>query len=406
MTDVRTHGSFRHVQIPRSSIYISGNVHETETKQKYQFESDVTAFHFVLILKCGLHYAAEDLICAQGKYSCFNCVKPILQQIYFYPEEFDCLTNETTLNPIPHCSPECTLRTVSDLSSNADLLSMFTLMYGFEIECAPPRFLAFLPVSVKQPSKIRYQFKNEFKFFMTEDLYDPADVVACQEKYACYNCSCKITGQIYFYPEYFDHQTNEPTCNIIPHCGAPCLYRTLQNVKNNIDLLTNLFLMYGHEIHCAPERFLLFIPGGLTLEKYQKVINDRLLIQKQEKCIRGLFACIYQAQTLFENHQLLAEVDILTDDRVSVGQQRFSSVYLSCSLIKDHQLVPDTVAFIDELQIEKKHTIGPSRNRNNADLKVVELRPRKLTETKLNETFEADPDSFNRTEALKQNPHM
>lgn len=254
--ETKTQGSFRNVTVPRSSIYVSEKGVEP-VKEKYKFESNVSSFHFFLIMTSGQGYTQEDIKAANGKYSCFNCCK-------------------------------------------------------------------------------------------------------------------KIMGQIYFYPEKFDPQTNEAACNPTPHCGLPCLYRTVQDISNNTDLLTNLFLMYGQDFVCAPPRFLLFVPGGLTVEEYAQVSQDSLVIQNHESHIRGIFA----------------------------------PVYLSCTLFKDHQLVPDTVAMIDTMEIPDKKTIGPSRTRNNADLKVLELQTKKLMNTNLSQIFEFETASFGRNEDMNTNPHM
>lgn len=229
--------------------------------------------------------------------------------------------------------------------------------------------------AVKQKYKFQCADVSSFHFFLilkTGNLYTQEDVEECKGKYNCYNCSRKIMKRMYFYPEIFDPQTNEPTCNPIPHCRKECMYRTVQDMANNADLLTNLFLMYGHEMICAPPRFLLFIPGGLTVEKYHQLIDDGIVIQEEEPYIRCFHA----------------------------------PIYMSCTLFKDHQLVPDTVAFIDEMMVERKNAIGPSRIRDNSDLKVLELEPKQLTQTKLSNMFNFEPSSFHRGPEIDKNPHM
>jgi len=203
-------------------------------------------------------------------------------------------------------------------------------------------------------------------------LYTEEEVTNCQGKYHCHNCTRPIPRRIYFYPEEFDPRTNEPICNPIPHCRTACVYRTVQDLTNNGDLLTNFFLMFGHDVIIAPERFLLSIPGGLSLDEYHKVIDDKLIIQREEPHIRSCHAAIF----------------------------------ISCTLFKNHQLVPDTVAFIDEMQVERKNAMGPSRIRDNSDLKVMEMPPKRLQTTKLSDMFTVEPSSFQRGTALTNNPHM
>jgi hypothetical protein len=150
------------------------------------------------------------------------------------------------------------------------------------------------------------------------------------------------------------------------------MYRTVQDLPNNADRLTNMFLMYGANITCAPPRFLLYVPGGFDLVKYHQIIDDQIVVQEELPFTRSLHAPIFLTFTLF----------------------------------KDHQLVPDVVAYIDEMLTEKKNTIGPARNRDNSDLKILELEPKKLTQSKLAEMFQFEPASFQRNSELAKNPHM
>lgn len=227
-----------------------------------------------------------------------------------------------------------------------------------------------------------------------DDNYTEEDVSNCQGQHDCHNCGRPIFGPICFYPEKIDAKTREPTCNPTPHCRPGCAYRTLQDLENNSDLLTHFFLIYGPDVTCAPPRFLLTIPGVLTpepkrfpeesltawktrrqklrWERYHQIMDDQLVVQKECSYIRSLKA----------------------------------PVYLSCTLFHNHQLVPDTVAYIYETTIDRKNAMGPSRTRDNSDLKVVELPPKSLKKTKLSDMFAVEASSFGRTSALSQNPHM
>ncbi len=248
--DSKTSGVFRNVQIPRSSIYVSATADQQETqKKKYKFESAAASFHFFLILKVGENYVQN--------------------------EEQD-------------------------------------------------------------------------------------DIQRCNGKFHCYNCHRPILGAMHFYPEQFHFQTHEPTCNPIPHCRPECVFRTIQDMPNHDDLLNNFFLLYGHDFICAPPRCLLYVPGGLSLDQYHKSIDDQLAIQMQDTLVRGVLA----------------------------------PVYVSCTLFQEHQLVPDTVALLEELQMETRTTIGPSRNRDNSELSVVALKPEKLTQSAIGQVFQFDTASF------------
>ncbi len=244
--------------MPRSSIYVTSSTAPTETKQVFKFQTDVSKFHFYLILKCGVHYTQEDLEHANGKYQCHNCGRKIQDQVYFYPERFDVHTN---------------------------------------------RFI----------------------------------------------------------------------CNPTPHCRTACVYRTLQDLKNNDDYLTNFFLMYGNQVNCAPDRFLLSIPGGLSLEEYHRSIDESVVFQTHPQHIRAFPG----------------------------------PVYVSCTLLKDHQLVPDVISYLEELNIDPKcSNIGPARDRDDSTIQVKTLSPKSLRDSQLSKVFPMDPRSFNRNTTLAQNPHM
>lgn len=202
-------------------------------------------------------------------------------------------------------------------------------------------------------------------------LYTAEDLADAQGRYRCYNCSRPIHGPIYLLPERFNPQTNEPTCRPIPHCRTSCVYRTVQDLPNNGDLLTNLFLMYGHDMVCAPPRFLLYVPGGFTLDQYHEAIDQRRTYETNDPLIHVFVA----------------------------------PLLVSCTIQHDHQLLPEAVDYIDALRATKKATIGPLKKSGTPEQVVVPLAPKRLTETPLSAVFQPDPASFGRP-ALAHNPHM
>jgi len=224
-----------------------------------------------------------------------------------------------------------------------------------------------------------YKFKNaqrEFDFFLILTAgvhYTQEDILEAKGKYKCYNCSRPIMKEIYFMVEHVAHQTQKPILNVIPHCRDSCLYRTIQDIPNNSELLTNFFLVFGHDIICAPERFLLYIPGGLDIDQYHHCIDEKLVIQKQSVMIRGVF----------------------------------SPVYISSYMFTAHQLHPETVAFLDELQADgTKSSMAPTQHAENGGSTVTPLPPKKLTQTRLATTFPFDEASFHRNAAMEKNVHF
>jgi hypothetical protein len=69
-------------------------------------------------------------------------------------------------------------------------------------------------------------------------------------------------------------------------------------------------------------------------------------------------------------------------------------MYTSCTFLKGHQLVKDVVALIGELSMESKTSVGPTRNRDNSKLNVVELPTNDLFKTYLSDTFSIDSASY------------
>jgi hypothetical protein len=232
--------------------------------------------------------------------------------------------------------------------------------------------------SVPPPEEHKRRFADEvggqhFHLILKAGVnYTAEDVAQAKGKYRCYNCNQPIQGRLYFYPEEFHHQTRVPTCNPIPHCRPECVYRTVQDIPNNADLLQNFCLLYGHDVICAPARFLLNIPGGMTLERYHEAINEKMVIQVQPPDQQCLFA----------------------------------NVYVSATMFKDHQLLPSVVSLIEEMTAHSVSNIGPSRERDNSSITVVELPPKKLKQTAMTGMFQMEPASFGRTPDLLHNPHM
>ena len=253
-------------------------------------------------------------------------------------------------------------------------------MSAYSTPVAPlPRSTIYISSDVAQQpaSTPKHRFKTDiskFHFFLilkAGSHYTLDILKECGGQYECHNCRRKIMKQMYFYPEIFLAQIDEPICNIIPHCRTSCIYRTLQDMPNNCDLLINFFLMDGHDIVCAPPRFLLVIPGGYTIEEYHQVIDKGQVIQQEEPLIQSFFAPIYISSTMQSGHQLL----------------------------------DDIVTYIDEMRIQKKSSLGPSRTRDDADHHVVALQTKALTDTPLAQVFNTEPSSFDRP-GVKENPHM
>jgi hypothetical protein len=218
--------------------------------------------------------------------------------------------------------------------------------------------------SGKQKKKYTFQTKEgSFHFYLAFNPgvnYTQEMVSNCQGQLKCYNCAGQIEKQVYFYPHTYTKHA-EFVSSPIPHCRPSCVLRTVHDIPNNFDLMGIFYLMYGSTVSCAPPRHLLYVPGGLSHEAYHHTIDDKLVIHEE------------QGNTV---------------------RSYLSPMYTSCTFLKGHQLVKDVVALIGELSMESKTSVGPTRNRDNSKLNVVELPTNDLFKTYLSDTFSIDSASY------------
>ncbi len=193
-------------------------------------------------------------------------------------------------------------------------------------------------------------------FFLVHDTganYTEEIVKNCLGKISCFNCNRSIQGQIYFYPQEYT-QLGDFICSPIPHCSKPCALRTISDISNNSNLLSNFFLMYGPNVECPPPRECLYLPGGLTLEQYHNMEGIR--IESDSREVRAFLAPKYYSITMFKNHQL----------------------------------VDESKKIIEFLTMETKSSIGPQRSREQDDMTIVVM-PTSNNLSNISSVFTLDP---------------
>ena len=107
-------------------------------------DGDVFQTAFFLVLDTSSTLTQEMVTSCKGRLRCFNCTRPIEGQVYMYPVERNSDTGHLVCNPLPHCRPGCALRSVYSSRNVHTLLTLFVLMYGDDVRCAPPREFLFL----------------------------------------------------------------------------------------------------------------------------------------------------------------------------------------------------------------------------------------------------------------------
>jgi hypothetical protein len=203
---------------PRSQIYISDNKkknNQYEQKQKkFKLVTPVGKTHFYLVLTVGKNFTPEEVSNCQHKYNCYNCVSSIEKQIFFYPIQ-NAIHNSFICSPIPHCSPECCLRTITDLMNNQNLKELFFLLYGGSIVCAPPRSLLYVPggytieeyhatsannqvVTVESTSNIQGFLAP---LYVGSCMIDPDNGYKMVTEHAAFIDECKLQSKISVAPE-------------------------------------------------------------------------------------------------------------------------------------------------------------------------------------------------------------
>jgi hypothetical protein len=159
-------------------------------------------------------------------------------------------------------------------------------------------------------------------------------------------------------------------CNPLPHCRLACCRRTVQDIPNNFDLLGAFYLMYGACEGCAPPRMLLFVPGGLTIDEYHQAVDDGLVMAQERPDVRAFI----------------------------------SPVHLSCTPLKNHRLMPNSLAMIEDMLVNDKAVIGPPRERSDepASMETCDMPQQDPFKTHLSQVFTIDPSSYRVSKHTKE----
>ena len=395
-TEHSTGGVLEEVNFPRSTIYVSANKQKENTG--FTFQTKEGCFHFFLILNAGTHYTRDLFHHCAGRLRCYNCTRHIHNKVYLYPE--DMVDGVPICNPLPHCRKECARRTVEDIRENHNLKASFYLMYG-RVNCAPVRALLYMSGKL---SVAGYHA-------MIDGIDIPQEI---EPDPRCYNCHGPIVHPPIFYPKRFT-KNGEPMPTKLPHCRVECALRTVNNIPHNTALKVAFFQQFGGDVLASPHRSLLYLPGSISLESFHAVIQDNLVVEIECPNVRAFLALTFVSQTFLSGHtlapnvlQLQKELDVhnATQEENSSSPARLrkieldpehhlviAPIYVSCTHLRNHQLVPDVIALTEEMGIESKTAAGPGRTRDNSELKVVELETPDLTHTSLSRMFAIDPAS-------------
>jgi hypothetical protein len=382
-----TGGVLEEVLFPRSTIYVSTNAEKTDTRFTYQTKEG--SFHFFLLLNAGSLYTRDLVDRCEGRLCCFNCTRPIVGKVFFFPEQ--AAGDKFVCSALPHCRVECAHRTVEDRRTNHDLKTLFYLMHG-TVRCAPSRTLLYMPGKLS-----------------VDDYHaalDDQEVSGDESELRCYNCDGVLSDRIVQIPQRFT-KAGQPVFGQLPHCREACALRTINDIPHNGALKVAFFRQFGNQFRAAPPRSLLYIPNAIGLQIYHDLVDRSLVVEIESSSVRAFMAPTFVSTTFLTGHTLAPDSQQLLQQFEPQGATSDSShglrlldsatilgpMYVTCTCLSNYQLVPDVLALIEEMGIESKTAAGPGRTRDNSKLSVVELTTQDLRKTRLSETFSIDPAS-------------
>lgn len=175
-----------------------------------------------------------------------------------------------------------------------------------------PRPVICISEKKKEKQKITQTFKKRKYHFILlltcGQNYTRERILQNDFQDACFNCSRRVKGNLYFYPVDYHEKMERFISNPLPHCRPECAKRTMMGKDNNTDCLNFFKLMYGNVIP-APPRELLYIPGGDSLEEYHKKIDDKIVQETFENYIIPFFANMYVSSTMVgEDFKILKDI--------------------------------------------------------------------------------------------------
>lgn len=201
------------------------------------------------------------------------------------------------------------------------------------------------------------QSRRHYYLIMKPDkLYTTDMVNNCQGRKSCFHCNRPIPNQIYFYPlEFMGGKSFR--VSPLPHCRAECALATVTAIKS--DLLSALFPQMWGLVSPADPRELLYL--GDTIEQFHKRCDENQICEYSEnRKIRALLAPVYVTSTLFKNHQL----------------------------------VPDVVKLMIDLESEQREALGPNGTEHTTNENMVPIEARNILESAPSSVFSLDPSTF------------
>lgn len=214
-----------------------------------------------------------------------------------------------------------------------------------------------------------------FVVLRTDINLSAEDMADCQGAYRCYNCGGVIPKRIYFYPtRLLNDRVTFVVDNPVMHCCPSCVRGTVETL-NKAHLRTLFMLQYGTDIPCPPSRDLLYTKGGLSLTDYHELTQRNILVQCEDQVVQNVLC----------------------------------PTYVSCTFMKDYQLMDTHVQLQHELMYRVPPTFsGPPRRHQEPHVQLHVMPYQNLHETVLGQTFPIDPmvHTTKTHDDAQQNVHM
>ena len=228
-----------------------------------------------------------------------------------------------------------------------------------------PRSKMFISKELKEADKNNIKslvFGNEnakehFYLIMNPDqLYTTEMVNQCQGRISCFYCHRPIPQQIYFYPlEFMGGKSFR--VSPLPHCRRECAFAVVISLKS--ELLSALFPQMWGLTTSAPPREMLWL--GLSIKDFHNMCDKQQVCEYSETPkVRALLAPVYITSTLFKNHQL----------------------------------VPDVIKLISDMEAEEREALGPNGTEDSLQDNIIALEARKIIHSEPSKVFSLDPSTF------------
>lgn len=181
---------------------------------------------------------------------------------------------------------------------------------GWEITASYPQSVH---VTTSTNRMSRFEFREvesgrpTFFYLVHHSHYTQELIDDCRSRLHCFHCGRAIVGRVRFFPLEFTKQ-DVPVMDQLPHCRPECAKATCSLRANNMNLISCFHLMYGPNVQCAPPREILYLPNGVSMQRFHEMIDEHLVMDlQQDTNVKAMMAPVYLSGCIFNNNVIPLE---------------------------------------------------------------------------------------------------